>query len=267
MLVARDVTARLGQSRRPVVDGVSLAVTPGKLTVVIGPNGAGKSTLLRMLAGEMPPQMGRVTLEDRVLGRWRSRERARFLAVLPQSTSLDFAFRVEEVVGLGRLPHGDDETRGRGRRVVGAALAAVGLEGFEDRLYPTLSGGEQQRAQLARCLAQIDLLPDETLAAPRYLLLDEPISSLDPAHQLTVLALARHLAGRGLGVLAVLHDLGLAATIADELVVMAGGRVVAVGPPGQILTPDLIRAVYGIDALVLANPAGPGVLVAPRFAA
>lgn len=267
MLVARDVTARLGQSRRAVVDGVNLAIAPRRLTAVIGPNGAGKSTLLRMMAGEMAPQGGRVTLEDRALGQWRSRERARFLAVLPQSTSLDFAFRVEEVVGLGRLPHGDDETRGRGRHIVAAALAAVGLGGFEDRLYPTLSGGEQQRAQLARCLAQIDLLPDEILAAPRYLLLDEPISSLDPAHQLSVLSLARQLAGRGLGVLAVLHDLGLAASIADDLVVMAEGRVVAAGPPGEILTPGLIRAVYGIDALVLANPAGPGVLVAPRFAA
>ncbi|PWR23489.1 heme ABC transporter ATP-binding protein [Zavarzinia compransoris] len=266
MLVARDVSAVLGDRRR-IVDRVDIAVVPGRVTAVIGPNGAGKSTLLRLIAGELAPAAGTVTLNGTPLSAWRSRERARQLAVLPQSTTLDFAFRVEEVVGLGRLPHGDDETRGRGHRVVTAALDAVGLGAFAERLYPTLSGGEQQRVQLARCLAQVDLLPDETPAAPRYLLLDEPTTSLDPAHQLSVLALARRLAARGLGVLAVLHDLGLAASIADELVVMAAGRVVAAGPPRETLTTQLIADVYGIEAMVLPNPAGPGVLVAPRFAA
>lgn len=262
MLAARNVCLTLASGRR-IVDSADLTVTPGRLTAVIGPNGAGKSSLLRLLAGEMPPANGSVTLDETALSRLKGRQRARRLAVLPQSTHLDFAFRVIEVVGLGRLPHGDDESRGRGRRVAEAALADVGLGDYGDRLYPTLSGGEQQRVQLARCLAQLDLLAGEVPDLPRYLLLDEPTASLDPAHQRATMELARGLAARGVGVLAVLHDLGLAASVADDLTVMAKARVVAAGPPAAILDRRLIARVYGIEAEVIANPVGPGVLIAP----
>lgn len=262
MLAARKVSWCLASGRR-IVDGADLVIAPGRLTAVIGPNGAGKSSLLRLMAGERRADTGGVTLDEVPLRRLRGRDRARRIAVLPQSTHLDFAFRVEEVVGLGRLPHGDDETRGRGRRVSRAALAEVGLADHADRLYPTLSGGEQQRVQLARCLAQLDLLPGETPDLPRYLLLDEPTASLDPAHQRATMALAGDLAARGVGVLAVLHDLGLAASIADDLTVMAAGRVIADGPPRQTLDRALIASVYGIEAEVLANPVGPGFLIAP----
>ncbi|MCF4165857.1 heme ABC transporter ATP-binding protein [Zavarzinia compransoris] len=265
MLAARELSLILPSGRR-ILDRASLSVAPGQLTAVIGPNGAGKSSLLRLLAGEARPAEGRADLDETPLARLRGRERARRIAVLPQSTHLDFAFRVSEVVGLGRLPHGDDETRGRGRAVVAAALAQVDLADYGDRLYTTLSGGEQQRVQLARCLAQLDLLAGERPDRARYLLLDEPTASLDPAHQLAVMTLARDLSRRGLGVLAVLHDLGLAASVCDRLVVMAGGRIVADGPPGATLDRGLIAAVYGIDAEVIANPVGGGVLIAPRAA-
>ena len=263
MLAARDLTFALGSGRR-ILDRATVSVVPGRLLAIIGPNGAGKSSLLRLIAGERRPDEGRVALDETPLARLRGRARARRIAVLPQSTHLDFAFRVEEVVGLGRLPHGDDETRGRGRAVVRSALDQVGLSDYGDRLYPTLSGGEQQRVQLARCLAQLDLQPGEQPDLPRYLLLDEPTASLDPAHQRATMALARSLAARGVGVLAVLHDLGLAASVADDLVVMANGRIAAAGPPAEVLDRALIAAVYGIEAEVIPNPVGPGVLVAPR---
>lgn len=266
MLAADDASLVLGG--KAIVEQASLSVEAGTLTVILGPNGAGKTSLFSLLAGERRPATGKVTLGQRPLDRVPARERARTIAVLSQNTHLDFAFRTDEVVGLGRLPHGDDEEHGRGKILAAAALRAVGLSGFASRLYPTLSGGEQQRVQLARCLAQLDLMPGEQAwEEPRYLLLDEPTTSLDPAHQISVLALARDLARRGVGVLAILHDLSLAGSIADRLVLMSRGRIVAAGTPQDVLTADRIEEVYGLACTVIPNPTGHGLIVAPRIAA
>jgi len=240
---------------RPVVREVDVEVRPGEVLAVLGPNGAGKSTLLEALAGGLRPAGGTVLLDDRPLRRFGARELARHRAVLPQHSALAFPFTVTEVVALGRSPHGDRDAR----TVVGGCLDLAGIRGLADRSYATLSGGEQQRVHLARVLAQLHGGP-----SPRFLLLDEPVNHLDPAHQHHVLAVARGIARcEQVGVLAVLHDLNLAAAYADRLAVLVEGRVVACGSPREVLTPALLRSAFGLTAEVVTPFDLPQVLVRP----
>lgn len=218
---------------------------------MVGPNGAGKSTLLRVLAGELRPTHGDVRLLGKPLNAWKSQEVARQRAVLPQSTTLPFAFRVEEVVLLGRAPHVNGDEQPHDYAITNAALTTVGMAGFTERIYPTLSGGEQQRVQLARVLAQIW---EEAPLGCRYLLLDEPTNNLDLAHQHHTLQIARCFAAQGVGVLAILHDLNLAAQYADQVCVMKAGRVLACGDPQTALTPALTAEAFAINVMVLPHP-------------
>ncbi|NBB70613.1 MAG: heme ABC transporter ATP-binding protein [Alphaproteobacteria bacterium] len=257
MLEARNVTVAVGRQR--LLDRVSVTLAPGELVVVLGPNGAGKSTLLGCLAGARTPIAGRVTLDGRPLARLEPRELARRRAVLAQNTVVTLPVHAEEVVALGRVPHADAATATR--RVVAAALDTADASAFIARSVATLSGGEQQRVHLARALAQI--WPDDGTAA-RYLLLDEPTASLDLAHQAQVMATARALADAGHGVLAILHDLNLAAAVADRLVLLDGGRLAAAGPPAAVLVEDTIARVFGLAADVVARPDGRGPLVVPH---
>jgi len=255
MLQARQIAVRLGGQL--ILDQVSLRVAPGELVAVIGPNGAGKSTLLRVLSGELKPHAGTVELLGRALESWPVRELARRRAVLSQHTTLEFAFSALEVVLLGRAPHGG----GAGPRelaIAYAALAAAEIEQLADRWYTTLSGGEQQRVQLARVLAQIWEPVDEQ---PRLLLLDEPTSSLDLAHQHHTLALARRFARHDTGVLAILHDLNLAAQYADRLLLLQRGQLLASGPPGDVLTAELIGRAFELPVHVMPHPSLPCPLV------
>ena len=229
---------------RPLLQGVSLSVTPGKLHAVLGPNGAGKSTLLRLLSRELAPAQGRVTLNGKPLDEWTPQELARQRAVLPQSESLRFGFTVEQVVALGRLPCAQHAPE-RESEIVRAALALTNTTHLASRLYPTLSGGERQRAQLARVLVQIWEPVDD---APRYLLLDEPTASLDLKHQHDCLRLARDFAARGAGVLVVLHDPNLALSYADEVTLLCCGETIAGGAPAEVLTRERLRQVYGVNA-------------------
>jgi len=240
------------------VDGValvrdaSIAVHPGKVVAVMGPNGAGKSTLLRLLAGDLEPDAGGVALDGVALKNVSTLERARRRAVLPQRASLAFGFTVLETVLLGRYPHGGDNARGADIRIARDALVRAGVAGFETRLAPTLSAGELARVMLARALAQI-----ECSGHSRYLLLDEPTGSLDPAHQHHAMRLLRDVAGKGdVGVLIILHDLNLAARYADEVVLMRSGCVIARGSPDQALTPLQIAATFDVEATILAHPTG-----------
>jgi iron complex transport system ATP-binding protein len=257
MLEARHLTVAIG--RRRLLDRVSVTLAPGELVVVLGPNGAGKSTLLGCLAGARTPTAGRVTLDGRPLARLDARTLAGRRAVLAQNTVVTMPVHAEEVVALGRVPHAD--TAAGTRRVVAAALDAADASAFIARSVATLSGGEQQRVHLARALAQI--WPDDG-TRPRYLLLDEPTASLDLAHQVQVMATARALADVGHGVLAILHDLNLAAAVADRLVLLDGGRLAAEGPPAAVLTVAGIAAVFGINVDVMARPDGRGPLVVPH---
>jgi heme transport system ATP-binding protein len=244
--------ARLARGARVVLADADLTVRPGEVLALLGPNGAGKSTLLKALSGELKPASGRALLDSRDLAAWPAAELARRRAVLPQHNHLAFGFSVEDVVALGRSAHIDHAVRSDDNQAVVAALAAVGLSGFARRDYRKLSGGEQQRVHLARALAQIwgEGRPGE----PRYLLLDEPVSNLDPAYQQTILRTARLMADRGCGVVISLHDLNLAAAFADRVLLIANGRFMAEGTPAEVLTPQRAGEVYGLPMLALSHP-------------
>jgi len=250
------VTAR----GRAILDRVALDLEPGRVTVLIGPNGAGKSTLLKAMAGGRRLDAGRVTLHGRDIQAWKPAALAAMRAVLSQSVSVAFAFRVSDVVGLG-LPEG--MPRATGDALVRDALERVGLAGFVGRDCTTLSGGEQQRVHLARTLVQ---LAGEEDGRARYLLLDEPTNGLDLAHQLLVVRIARAHAAAGGGVLAVLHDLNLAALAGDRIVALDKGRIVADGVPEAVITDRLLKATYRVDLKVNTVPGTVFVLAGDRGA-
>lgn len=247
MLTARQLSVLRGG--RAIVDTVSATFRPGRLSVVLGPNGAGKSTLLRVLTGTLKPDRGEVLLGDRSLHTLAIEELAQRRAVLVQESMLQFDFSVEEVVLLGRIPHLTGWESAHDHDACERALALMELTAMRYRRYPTLSGGEKQRVHLARVLAQLDTGGQST-HEERWLFLDEPTSALDLRHQHSTLALARQLAvAQGLGVIAVIHDLNLALSYADEVLVLADGRTAAHGTPDDVLTAELIHRVYGVHAL------------------
>jgi iron complex transport system ATP-binding protein len=245
MLRTHNLQIRRG--RKVVLTDITLELRPGEVLGVLGPNGAGKSTLLGALCGELRADHASVWLDDRELQDWPGAQRAQRLAVLPQVSTLDFAFRVEEVVGMGRLPH--QSGRVRDDQIIDAALQAADAGHLSGRSYLALSGGERQRVHLARVLAQ--LWPGE---AGQTLLLDEPTSMLDPLHQHTTLQAVREFANRGGAVLVILHDLNLAARYCDRLLLLEGGRPVALDTPEQVLRPEPLKAVFGLDVLVQQHP-------------
>lgn len=230
-----------------VIDGIDCTVPVGGFAAVIGPNGAGKSTLLELVAGILPAS-GTATahLGETDLFALHRRERARIIALAEQHSDADSGMRVADVVMLGRTPHlGRWQSEGaEDRRIVREALDAVALGEFAERAFDTLSGGERQRVHLARALAQ----------SPRLLLLDEPTNHLDIRAQLSLLSLVREQTAAGLTVIAALHDLNIAVAYADHVIVLQDGRVRAAGLPHEVLTPELIHAVYGVRADVLTNP-------------
>ena len=256
VLRAHDVT--LGYTRTPVVHGIDLDVQPGRLTALVGANASGKSTLVRGLARLLAPLSGRVTLDGADLAHLPSRRVARTIGVLPQNPVAPDGIRVGELVAHGRYPH---QSFFRGHRsddddVVAAALAATDAGSLVDRRMDELSGGQRQRVWIAMALAQ----------QPRILLLDEPTSALDIAHQVEVLDVLRAEVARGTTVVLVLHDLTLAARYADELVVMAEGRIVAQGAPRTTLTEDVVEQAFGIRARLLEDPDTGRPVILPRSA-
>ncbi len=233
---------------RPVLRAVSCAIEPGTVTALVGPNGAGKTTLLRLLMGLLRPGAGRATLDGADLTTVTHSARAARIGYLPQRGSVAFPFTVREVVRMGRYAAGLD--RRADERPVDRALESVGLSDRADEPLGTLSAGQQQRTSLARVLAQLADGP-----GPRYLLADEPVAALDPRHALETMSLVRRLAGEGLGVLAVLHDLTFAARFADEAVVLdASGRVAAAGTVGEALDPGRLAGVYGVEFARVTGP-------------
>jgi iron complex transport system ATP-binding protein len=230
---------------RTLVDATFTAPA-GRVVALVGPNGAGKSTLLRALAGAQPVRSGSVHLGGVDLHGLSRRERARTVALVEQDARTEFSLTVRQAVELGRMPHrpwwagdgpGDVDA-------VGEALKRADAEEFAAREVGTLSGGEAQRVHLARALAQ----------EPRLLMLDEPTNHLDVRAQLATLGLLRELAAGGMSVLAALHDLNLAASYCDHVVVLADGLVVAAGPVEEVLVPRVIEQTYGVRADVVAHP-------------
>ncbi|MCW4114353.1 heme ABC transporter ATP-binding protein [Aurantimonas sp. MSK8Z-1] len=250
LLTLDDVCVRADGQQ--ILGPVSIALQPRTLTAVVGPNGAGKSTLVKAMSGEIHPATGRVRLDGDDVATLAPAILATRRAVLPQASAIAFPFTVFEIVQLGLRQRGGLDASAR-RRIVAEALAIVDLARFGDRLYPSLSGGEQQRTQLARVLCQIGA-PVETGRA-KLLILDEPTASLDVRHQVDVLAVARRFADAGGAVVAVLHDLNLAAGFADRVLLMQSGRIVADEAPEPLLAGGQLADVFGIRMVVL-RPAG-----------
>ncbi len=230
---------------RRLIDNVSLAVNRGEVVAIVGPNGAGKSTLLNLLAGDLRPTTGRVLLDGVPLERMRINDQALRRAVLRQRVSVTLPFTTFEVVLMGRTPHLRGKAEGPADMAIAQdALAQTEMSPFAQRLFPTLSGGEQTRASLARVLAQ---------QAP-LLLLDEPTAALDLRHQHAALRLARATARTGGAAIIVLHDLNLAAAYADRIGVLHQGRLVAVGAPWDVLRSELLSDIYGVAVTVHPHP-------------
>jgi iron complex transport system ATP-binding protein len=228
---------------------------PGEVFVLVGPNGAGKSTLLRVLAGDIRPTEGRLLLDGRVLAEYRPEELAIRRAVLLQQVVLQFAFTVQEVVAMGRYPQrrrcADDPDEDE--RAIQRAMQHTETLDLAARIFPTLSGGEQERTSLARVLAQ----------QTPILLLDEPTSSLDIRHQELVMGVARDLAGRGASVLAILHDLNLAAAYAHRIGLLHRGRLVVCGSPWEVLSESTLSHVFDHPITVMPHPARDCPLILP----
>lgn len=234
---------------RRLLDGITLDLPKGRLVALIGHNGSGKSTLLKTLARQIAPSGGSVLFDGRDLSGWSGRDYARSLAFMPQTTPPADGMTVRELVALGRYPwHGalgrfgpDDAA------AVDRALSECGIEALSDRLVDTLSGGERQRAWLAMMVAQ----------GAKALLLDEPISALDISHAVDVMALVRSMChDQNRSAVIVLHDVNMAARYCDHIVALRGGQLVMQGPPADLMQPEMLRRIYGLDMQVMIRPDG-----------
>ena len=254
-LSAERLTLAYGD--RTIVDGLDLVIPPGRITAIVGANGCGKSTLLRALARLIPPREGQVILDGKALHGRPTKEIARILGLLPQSPIAPEGIAVTDLVGRGRHPHQKLLARWSAHdyEVVARALASTGVEDLADRAVDELSGGQRQRVWIAMALAQ------ET----DILLLDEPTTFLDVAHQIEVLDLLTDLnRDGGTTIVMVLHDINLAARYADCLFAMRDGEIVAAGAPSDVVTNELIREVFELDALVVSDPVSGTPIVLPR---
>lgn len=246
VLSCHDLGVTIGSTT--VLAGIDLAFAAGTVTAVVGPNGAGKSTLLTCLAGLRAPSSGEVRLDGAPLAEIRPRPRARRLAFLPQTPEIAWAVQARTLVGLGRTPFvGARGLTAQDEAAVDRAMTAAGVQALSDRAVDTLSGGERARVLIARALA----------GDPEWLLADEPLTGLDPAHQLDAAALLRRLADGGAGVVVTLHDLSMALRLADRIVVLTQGEVLADDVAARALTPQVIRSAYGVEATLSEGPAGP----------
>ncbi len=253
MLQAENLAVSLGGRR--LLSGISLEAGPGRLTAIVGPNGSGKTTLLRAMTGDLRYE-GRIRLNGQEVAEAHPRALAALRAVLTQETQVAFPFTVEEIVMLGL-------EQGQGGSDAASLLAQVDLPGFGPRPYHELSGGEQQRAHLARVLGQIGAAA--SAEGPRWLFLDEPVSSLDIGHQLMIMQLARNFAEAGGGVIAVMHDLNLTAMFADHVALLCKGGLRAFGRPEEVLTEPHLEHAFGCR-LRINTPPSRGVWLLPQTA-
>jgi iron complex transport system ATP-binding protein len=261
MIEARNVGVSLGG--RPIIRDAFLQAPAGKVTAIVGPNGSGKTTFMRAICGDVAFS-GTVTINGHDLSALKPWQVASMRAVLPQSTTLSFPFTVREILRLGLLNGRSGAKASEVEHLPELALERVDLEGFAGRFYQELSGGEQQRVQLARVLCQV--WAPVLDGAPRYLLLDEPVSSLDIRHQLVIMKIARKFAANGGGVIAILHDLNLTAMFADQITVIGQGQVAASGTPDAVLQDALIEDVFGCALRFGAVPPAEVPFVLPQSA-
>lgn len=254
-LVVEGVSVSAGKV--PIVRGMSFRATAGEVLAIIGPSGSGKTTLMRAMTGETAYR-GTIALGGLEVDGLAPELLAALRGVLPQASQISFPLNVAEVVGLGLIDR-RRERQARARRVA-EALGKVGLPGFEGRTYQDLSGGEQQRVQLARVLCQV-WEPQPVDGPPCWLFLDEPVSSLDIKHQVQIMRLARDYAVRGGGVVAVMHDLNLTTAFADQVLVMRDGERLAIGSRDEVMRPELLSKAYDFPLEIHEVKGGQPVIV------
>jgi iron complex transport system ATP-binding protein len=254
MLHVSNLSLQYG--RRTVLQDISFSAAAGQVTALVGPSGAGKSSLMAALTGDLS-YGGKATLNGKDIARASAVELSEVRAVLPQSTPMSFPFTVLEVVRMGRMRRAQDD------QIILDALTRVGLRGFEGRFYQELSGGEQQRVQLARVLVQVwEPIGSKEV---RWLFLDEPVSSLDIGHQLQVMQLVQDFAATGGGVVMVMHDLNLTAMCADSVLLLSDGKILHHGAPQDSLSDNRLSQAYGCRIVVNRTPKH-GVYVLPQVA-
>ena len=243
---AEGIVVRYPGATRPALDDVSMEVPSGSLYAVLGPNGSGKSSLMRALLGLRPLERGTVAIDGRATSAWDRRELARAVGVVTQSEQIAFPLSTRELVAMGRYPYlGPLQREGAAdRKAIEKALVSCDLTELADREVTTLSGGEFQRARLARALAQ----------EPRALVLDEPTASLDVGHEMTILELLRGSVDSGITVLLITHGLDMAARFADRMLLLSRGAVAAEGTPHEVVREDILRSVYGWPLAVHDDP-------------
>ena len=251
LVTATGLVAELGGNT--ILRGVDINVRAGEIVALVGPNGAGKSTLFGVLAGDLAPTAGSVSIHGRPIGKWSAVELAQRRAVMPQAASVTFPFRVIDVVRMGRAPWAGTSADGGDDALVDDAITAADMAEFATRRFLSLSGGEKARVAFARTLAQ----------GAQLLLLDEPTASLDVRHQELLLGEVSRRAEAGAGVIVVLHDLSLAAAYAGRVAVMKQGKVVADGPPGEVCTAALLSEVYECAMAVVPHPGTGELLITP----
>lgn len=239
---------------KKILDSVSVEFTGGKIVALVGPNGAGKSTLLGAIAGDCTPTSGRICIDQRDIAHTKLTELARLRAVLVQENKLSFPFTVNEVVEMGRSPWRGTDNEDRDEQVINHSIAIADVGHLRERNFQTLSGGEKARVAFARALSQ----------QTQILMLDEPTAALDIKHQEAVLKQAKAEALGGKIVVVVLHDLTLAASYADEVIVLAGGKVCAQGTPHEVLTSERLTEIYQYPISVFGHPETGELIVLPQ---
>lgn len=260
MIAAKNISYRI--HGKDLLHTMSFTAHPGAVTVLLGANGAGKSTLLRVLAGEYTPHTGEVLLAGRPLKDFPPQVLARKRAVLTQNYSVPLPFTCEEIVMMGRYPHESTSTGKENEAIAARCMKEMEVQHFSRRMFSTLSGGEQQRVQMARVLAQLETAKG---GEEKIVLLDEPTSSLDYLQQQLILSRARSLASKGYTVIMVLHDLNLAAQYADKIFLLKEGRLLAEGQANEVLRPPLISAAYGVEVDVVEHENYPFPILVPAL--
>lgn len=250
MISVNNISVQIGSTK--ILDDVSMKMPHGKLSILVGTNGAGKSTLLKAICANIEPEKGTIYFDGASLSNIKADEIARKRAVVLQKSHLSFSFTAFEIVLMGRTPHTNGFEGEKDYQIAEDCMKKLQVEHLRDRQFPTLSGGEQQRVQLARALAQIwDCIAENK---PCYLLLDEPTSSLDIAHQHQLLSLLREMAQAGVTIFVILHDLNLAAQYGDLIHVMKKGKCIASGPANTIFQPDVIENAFECPVKIMHNP-------------
>jgi len=244
LLELRGVGYHIGE--KEILQDISLSMAGGQVLAIVGPNGAGKTTLLRLLSGDLHPSQGQVLIQGVGVAHYPPRQLALKRAVMSQQALVSAAFTVLEVAMMGRYPH-QDSTQEEDERIVLDALRRTEIDHLRQRLYPTLSGGEQARVTLARVLAQ----------RTPILLLDEPTAALDLRHQQIVMKIARQLATEGAAVILIVHDLNLAATHADQVAMLHNGRLFLQGAPQEVFTESHLQTIFNLPVRVLPHPNPP----------